>query len=123
MIEVITGLPSYVAGFRATGKVTREDYQKTIYPLVDSIAKAFGKINYLLVIETQLSNYSAGAWIDDALLGLKYFSRWNRLAIVSHSDGIKKFTDVFGKLVPGETKGFKTEDLPIAKEWISKQRS
>ncbi len=123
MIEVINGLPSYVAGFRATGKVTSEDYQKIIYPLVDSIAKAFGKINYLLVIETPLSNYSAGAWIDDALLGVKYFTKWNKLAIVSHSDGIKKFTDVFGKLIPGETKGFKTEDLPVAKEWISRQKS
>ncbi len=121
MIEVIHGLPPYVAGFRATGKVTREDYQKIIYPLVDSIAIAFGKINYLLLIQTPLSNYSAGAWIDDALLGIKYFTKWNKLAIVSQSDGIKKFTDVFGKLIPGETKGFKIEDLPIAKEWISKQ--
>ena len=47
----------------------------------------------------------------------------NKLAIVSHSDGIKKFTDVFGKLIPGETKGFKTEDLARAKEWISLQRN
>ena len=121
MIEVINGLPAYVAGFRATGKVTSEDYQKTIYHLVGSIAKAFKKINYLLLIETPLSNYSAGAWVDDALLGLKYFTKWNKLAIVSKSDGIKKFTDVFGKLIPGETKGFKIEDLPVAKEWISKQ--
>lgn len=121
MIEVIHCLPPYVAAFRATGKITRQDYQKIIYPLVDSIAIAFGKINYLLLIQTPLSNYSAGAWIDDALLGIKYFTKWNKLAIVSHSDGIKKFTDVFGKLIPGETKGFKIEDLPIAKEWISKQ--
>ncbi|MEP6582733.1 MAG: STAS/SEC14 domain-containing protein [Ginsengibacter sp.] len=123
MIEVIKGMPAYVAGFRATGKVKREDYQQIIYPLVDSIAKSFGKINYLLVIETPLSNYSAGAWIDDAILGIKYFSKWNKLAIVSHNDGIKKFTDVFGKLIPGETRGFKMEDLPVAKEWISKQKN
>ncbi len=121
MIEVISGLPAYVAGFKATGKVTSDDYQKIIYPHVDSIAKAFGKINYLLVIETPLSNYSAGAWIDDALLGLKHFTKWRKLAIVSPSDGIKKFTDVFGKLIPGETKGFKTIDLALAKEWVSKQ--
>ena len=75
MIEIVSGMPAYVAGFVATGKVTSDDYQKTIYPLVDSIAKAFGKINYLLVIETPLLNYSAGAWIDDALLGAKYFAK------------------------------------------------
>ncbi len=121
MIEVITGLPAYVIGFRAIDKVTREDYQKIIYPLVGSVAKAFGKINYLLVVDTPLSNYTAGAWIDDALLGAKYFTKWRKLAIVSKSDGIKKFTNVFGKLIPGETKGFKMEELALAKEWIAKQ--
>ncbi len=121
MIEVITGMPAYVIGFRAVDKITRDDYQKIIYPLVDSVAKAFGKINYLLIVDTALSNYSAGAWIDDAFLGFKYFTKWHKLAIVTKSDGIKKFTDVFGKLIPGETKGFKMEELPLAKEWISKQ--
>ncbi|MEO6220353.1 MAG: STAS/SEC14 domain-containing protein [Ginsengibacter sp.] len=119
MIEVITGLPSYVTGFRAMGKVSSDDYQKVIYPVVDSVAKVFGKINYLLVIETSLLNYSAGAWIDDAYLGIKYFTKWHKMAIVSEKDGIKKFTDVFGKLIPGETRGFKLEDLPLAKKWIS----
>ncbi len=121
MIEVITGLPAYVTGFRAVNKITSEDYQKIIYPLVDSVAKAFGKINYLLVVDTPLSNYTAGAWIDDAFLGFKYFTKWRKLAIVSKSDGIKKFTNVFGNLVPGETRGFKMEELAIAKEWVSKQ--
>ncbi len=121
MIEVITGLPAYVAGFRAVNKITSEDYQKIIYPLVDSVAKAFGKINYLLVVDTPISNYTAGAWIDDAFLGFKYFNKWRKLAIVSKSDNIKKFTNAFGKLIPGETKGFKMEEIAMAKEWISKQ--
>ncbi|MEO6187276.1 MAG: STAS/SEC14 domain-containing protein [Ginsengibacter sp.] len=119
MIEVITGLPAHVAGFRAKGKITTEDYEKIIFPLVDSVAKSFGKINYLLVIETPLSNFSAGAWLDDAFLGIKYFTRWRKLAIVSEKDEIKKFTDVFGKLIPGMTKGFLMRDLPLAKEWVS----
>ncbi|MEO6636669.1 MAG: STAS/SEC14 domain-containing protein [Ginsengibacter sp.] len=121
MIEVITGLPAYVTGFRATGKVTREDYQEVIYPLVNSVATAFGKIHYLLIVDTPLSNYTAEAWIDDAFLGFKYFTKWRKLAIVSKSDGIKKFTNVFGKLIPGETRGFTMEELAAAREWISKQ--
>ncbi len=120
MIEIIAGLPAHVTGFRAVGKVTRDDYQKVIYPLVARVAKAFGKINYLLVVETPLSNYSTGAWIDDALLGFKYFTKWRKLAIVSKSEGIRKFTNIFGKLVPGETRGFRMEELPEAKSWISK---
>ncbi len=118
MIEVIQGLPPHVTGFRATGIVTRDDYHKVINPLVKKTITAYGKVNYLLVLNTPLKNYTTGAWVEDALLGFRYFSKWNKLAIVTDKDGIKKFTDTFGKLIPAKTKGFKMEDLPVAKQWL-----
>ena len=119
MIEVIHGLPAYVTAFRATGTVTRDDYYKVINPLVKNVAAAFGKINYMLVLETELNNYTLGAWIEDGLLGFRYYSKWKKLAIVTEKESIKKFTDSFGFLIPCPTKGFKMEDLVAAKEWIS----
>ena len=119
MIEVIQGLPAHVTAFRATGIVTRYDYHKVINPLVKSVATAFGKVNYMLVLNTPLKNYTTGAWIEDALLGMRYFTKWKKLAIVTERDEIKKFTDIFGKLIPCPTKGFKMEDLSTAKKWIS----
>lgn len=119
MIEIIPGFPSHVAAFNATGKITADDYTRTINPLVKKIEKEFGKINYLLVLNTPLSNYSLGAWIKDGLLGFRYFPKWNKLAIVSEKKRIKKFTDFFGKFLPSVTKGFMMQDLDIAKRWIS----
>ena len=119
MIEVIQGLPAHVTAFRATGTVTREDYYKTINPLVKSVATAFGKIHYMLVLNTSLSNYTAGALLEDAILGFKYFTKWKKVAIVTDKNTIKDFTDFFGKLIPGQTKGFKMEDLGRAEKWIS----
>ena len=69
MIEVMKGLPPHVAPFIANGKITQDDYDHIINPMVDKIYKEFGKINYLLLLNTNLNNYSAGAWIKDALLG------------------------------------------------------
>ncbi len=119
MIEIIHGLPGYVAAFTATGKVTEDDYINTIDPLVAKIEKEFGRVSYLLVINTSLNNYSIGAWIKDALLGVKYFMKWNRLAIVSEKKNIKDFTDFFGKIIPAKTKGFMMEDIDTAKRWVS----
>lgn len=119
MIEIIHGLPSNVAAFNATGKVTEDDYINTIDPLVAKIEKEFGRINYLLVIHTSLKNYSIGAWIKDALLGLKYFMKWNRIAIVAEKKSIKDFTNFFGNLIPAKTKGFLMEDIDAAKQWVS----
>jgi SpoIIAA-like len=119
MIEVIPGLPPHVTAFRAIGVINRNDYYKTINPLVKKVASAYGKINYMLVIQTPLKNYTLGAWIEDATLGLRYITKWKKIAIVSEKEGIVNFTNTFGKLNPGETKGFKMEDLGLAEKWIS----
>jgi hypothetical protein len=119
MIEIISGLPSKVAAFKAKGKITADDYKTTINPIVRKIEKEFGKINYLLVLNTPLKNYSLGAWIKDLLLGFRYFARWNKLGIVSDKKSIKKFTDFFGRFLPSVTKGFMMEDEVIAKKWIA----
>lgn len=119
MVEIVSGLPSNVAAFSATGKITAEDYKKTINPLVKRIAKEFGKINYLLILDTPLNNYSAGAWIKDGLLGIRYFPKWNKLAIVSEKKSIRKITNFFGRFLPSVTKGFLPDDVEIAKRWIS----
>ena len=119
MIEVIQGLPAHVTAFRATGIITRDDYFEVINPLVKKVATAFGKINYMLVLNTQLKNYTLGAWIEDGLLGFRYFSKWKKLAIVTEKEEIKKFTNTFGIFIPCSTKGFTMDEIIKAKEWIS----
>ena len=119
MIEILNDVPRNVIGFRAAGKVTKDDYEKVLLPAVDSFSKNNKKINFLLLLDTDVSNYSFGAWVDDILLGLKHFSHWHKVAIVSHSNAIKKITDIFGHLVPGEYKGFITEDLGNAINWLA----
>src|SRR5574340_392049 len=109
MIEIIHEVPAHVAAFRAVEKITEDDYINPINPLVAKINKEFGKISYLLVLNTELKNYSIGAWIQDGLLGLKYFTKWRKLAIVTQRKGIKDFTDFFGKLIPPKTRGFTME--------------
>lgn len=119
MIEIINDLPPNVIGFRATGKVTKQDYDNVLMPAVDAQSKLFKKINFLLLIDTEISNYTFGAWVDDLLVGLKHLTHWHKVAIVSNNDTVKKITDIFGHLVPGEYKGFKTEDLEAAKKWVA----
>ena len=119
MIEIINELPENVVGFRATGKVTKDDYEKILMPAVDAQAKKFNKINFLLWVDTDVSNYTFGAWVDDALVGLQHLTHWHKVAIVSHSDAIKKITNFFGHLVPGKYKGFQDSEIETAKTWVA----
>lgn len=121
MIQRISSLPDTMVGFRAVGEITKEDFEQIVVPAVNEIVEKTGQLNYLLVIDTTLENFTAGAWIKDALLGIKNLTKWHRAAIVSDTKAIKKFTNFFSLLIPGEFKGFDHESLQEAIEWTSSE--
>jgi hypothetical protein len=119
MIQELPGMPANMVGFRATGAVSKDDFDSIVTPAVEAIVKKTGELNYLLWIDTPLHNFTVGAWWEDALLGIKKISRWKRAAIISDSTGINTFTNIFSYVVPGEFKGFKPSELNKAVEWVS----
>lgn len=121
MIEVLEEFPGHVAAFKATGNVTGSDYDKVLNPKVAKVYKENGKMNYLFKVETPLSNFTTGAWFKDAVLGFVYLTEWKRVAIVSDNGGVKNFTNLFGKVMPGTFRGFMSEDFEEAKAWVSEK--
>jgi hypothetical protein len=119
MIQLIENVPANVAAFRASGQVTKEDYENVVVPEVDRHVQQDHELNFLLQLDTDVENFTMGAWMQDALLGLKNITKWRRAAIVTDSDKIIKVTDGFSFLVPGEFKGFKKEDFGAAVNWVS----
>ena len=110
-----------MVGFRATGKVTEADFVKVVIPAVNELVARTNELNYLMVIDTDLNNFTIGAWWQDALMGLKKITKWRRAAIVSGSEGIRRFTDIFSAIVPGEFKGFDPTELETAIYWVSEK--
>ncbi len=110
-----------MVAFRATSEVIKDDFDQIILPAVAELVQRTDKLNYLLVLDTPLKNFTLSAWIKDALLGLNNLTKWNRCAIVSDSDGINSFTNLFGKVMPGEFKGYKPEQLDEAINWVSEE--
>ena len=119
MIEVISNAPSNVSAFRAKGHVSADDYKQLLIPVIDKQVKEQGKINFLLELDTALSEFSIGALLQDMGVGLKHFSKWHKMAIVSDSPAIKGFTDAFSYIAPGEAKGFSHAELEKAMSWVS----
>jgi hypothetical protein len=121
MIQLIDNLPANMVGFRATGEVNKNDFNAVVIPHVKAVVEKTGKLNYLLLLDTSVKNLTFGAWIKDALLGIKNLTKWNRAAIVSDSAMIRKFTDIFSVLIPGEFKGFEYNDLKQAIDWTAEK--
>lgn len=121
MIQQIDHLPSTMVGFKATGEVTETDFSQTVMPAVKALIEKTGSLNYLLVLDTSIKNFTAGAWFKDAVMGLKHLTKWNRAAIVTDVEGIRHFTAIFSVLMPGEFKGFEHNDLQAAIDWVSEK--
>lgn len=123
MIQTINEVPGNVAAFRASGTVTSDDFEQVVIPEVDRLVQKTDELNFLLVLDTAAGNFTAGAWMQDAFLGLKNLGNWHRAAIVTDSDAIINITNSFSYLVPGEFMGFKTEMLDAAVRWVSETDS
>jgi hypothetical protein len=121
MLQFINDLPEHVVGIRATGEVTKDEFDKVIMPRMDELVQRQGEINYILVLQTGVGNFTMGAWWDDVKLGLKHFTKWKKIAIVTDQTFVEKFTDVFSYFVPGESKGYKLTELDDAVKWVSEK--
>jgi hypothetical protein len=119
MITRINTAPENVVAFRATGEVNKEDYNTTVIPAVDALVKKQGDINFMLVLDTALSNFSIAALMKDLGVGLKHFTHWHKMAIISESKIINNFTDFFSYISPGEAKGFTHKEMNEAQLWVS----
>lgn len=119
MIQIINDVPSNIAAFKAIGEVTQDDYINVVEPQIKKLVQRTGELNFLLQLDTELGNFTAGAWLRDALIGIRNLTKWNRSVIITDDETIIKFTDNFSMLAPGEFKGFKKAEFDQAIQWIS----
>lgn len=119
MIQQITDVAPGTAAFKLAGEVTKSDYDTVVIPGVDKLAETNDTINFMLVIETDLSNFTIGAWLQDAWVGLKHFSKIRKVAVVSDSDIEEKMTAFADTLVPKvEFRSFTLAEQSAARAWL-----
>src|SRR4051812_45045976 len=119
MLTLMEILPENVLGIKATGEVNKEDFDEVLLPAFKEYTKKHDKINYLLLLETDVKKFTAGAWLKDFEVGIKNLTKWNKIAVVTDQEGVEKFSDIFGFVVPGDSKGFPLSQLKEAIEWVS----
>lgn len=119
MIERIPDLPENILGFTAKGKVTAQDYERTLIPAVEKYFSQHDKIRFLYHLGEELSGFEAAAMWDDMKLGLQHFAGWERIAIVSDIEWIRSAIKLFGIVMPGDVRVFHNREFAEAKRWIS----
>ena len=121
MLELIQGLPAGVVGVEAKGEITADDYTNVLIPAFESVQRASpdGKVRILYVLGRDFPGITAGGALKDAELGLGKLRSWERVAIVSDADWLRRAIHGLGWMVPGEVQVFATKDRDTAQAWLT----
>lgn len=123
MIEVMTDLPDRVLGLKASGEVTADDYKTVVVPAIEEKLTKHKKVRLLYVIGDEFKGYTGGAAWEDAKVGMKHLTSFERVAVVTDVDWIGNMIKAFGFALPGEVRVFDDDDLGDARQWISEPPS
>jgi SpoIIAA-like len=121
MIERIDDVPAGVIGIRASGKLTKEDYQRVLEPaLREAIDSGDARVLFVL---PDYDGLEPKAFFEDVKTGLEVELRnrsaWKRFAFVSGVGWITKAMRLFTWAMPGELKVYEMDELDEAKEWVA----
>ncbi|MCO6450785.1 MAG: STAS/SEC14 domain-containing protein [Caldilineales bacterium] len=119
MLEIMYDVPDNVIAATASGKVSGDDYEKVLIPLVEEKLKKYDKLRLLYNLGSEFSGYEAGAMWDDAKVGFAHLTHWEKIAVVTDDEWITRAIKAFAFLIPGEVKLYGNSQLDEAKIWIS----
>lgn len=118
MIERIEKLPAGVVGLRATGEVTKQDYELVVEPLFDALRAKGEPIRLLFHFPEDFRSFTAGAAWEDTKLGLRNMRLIERCAVVSDTKWLRAATRAMGVVIPTRLRTFDEDDMDEALAWL-----
>ncbi|HEX4140329.1 MAG TPA: STAS/SEC14 domain-containing protein, partial [Candidatus Methylacidiphilales bacterium] len=90
-----------------------------IVPAVEKKLKTHPKIRFLYHLGEDFSGYSLEAMWDDAVLGTRHFTAFEKAAVVTDAEWVRNSVAFFRFLIPCPTRIFHNNELAAATEWIN----
>lgn len=119
MLEVLQGFPDHVLAIKAIGEIEDDDYDDVLVPEIEDRLGRHDKIRLLYLLGPEYEGYEADAVWEDAKLGMKTFTSYERVAVVTGAKWIRRSVKAFGWMMPGEVRSFDTAELDEATAWIT----
>lgn len=119
MIEVKTTGHDGLYEVHLTGVVTDTDYQDTLVPALDAAIKEHDRISVLVLFGEDFKDFTLGAMLDDARMGLRHWRGFDRLAVVTDKTWIRRTVTGLGLLMPCPVHVFPLAEADDARRWLS----
>ena len=118
MLQRVKNLPPGIDGVEAIEKVTRDDYETVLKPMVEEAHRNQRPIRFLYHFGAKFEAFTPGAVWEDLNLGLKYIRLFEGCAVVTDRDWIRHSCQLMAALIPCPLRVFKETEWANAVEWL-----
>ena len=118
MIERIEDVPPAIDAVRAVGKITREDYDAVVLPLVDAAAREGRRLRILCEVGPDFHGLTPSAAWEDVKIGLRAWRLIEGCAVVSDIGWIREASRFASFLMPCPVRVFGQRDRDSAVGWL-----
>jgi hypothetical protein len=115
MIQIVEGLPDNVVGIIAKGRVTNNDCDKILKPVMENTLKRHVKVRLYYQIGCR---FPGAAW-ENLRVGIEQIPQWERVAIVTDVGWVRHTVNALRFLIPGEVRVFTSNEAYAGCAWIS----
>ena len=115
MIQIVEGLPDNVVGIVAKGRVTQDDCDKVLRPLIQRSLMRHEKVRLYYEIGCR---FPGAAW-EELRIGMDTMPQWERVAVVTDIGWVRHTVNTLRFVIPGEVRVFPTNQSYQGCAWIS----
>ena len=119
MITLIENLPRNIIGFKYDEEVTADDYETILFPAFEVASANMEHFNVLCELGENFTNIKPGAIKDDLEIGLRYFRKWKKIALISDKQWVNHTVQALRFIIPGHVRTFTTDKKKEAIDWLS----
>jgi hypothetical protein len=119
MIELLKGFPENVVAVTAKGNVTRADYETVLLPTIGKTFERYDKIRVYYELGPAFLSIESGAVWEDFKVGVGHWRHWDRVAVVTDVDWIRRAASAFAFLMPTPVRTFSVAQESEARRWIA----
>ncbi|CAM01754.1 SpoIIAA-like protein [Saccharopolyspora erythraea NRRL 2338] len=119
MLEKLANMPEGIDGVKASGKVTKEEYEAVVEPLIDAARRENRRIRLLYQVAPDFQGLAPAAVWEDTKVGLSSLKLFDGCAVVTDIGWIRELSRLGSFLVSCPTRVFGNDELGEATDWLS----
>jgi hypothetical protein len=118
MLELLKDLPDGIVGIQASGRVTREDYDRVLAPVLEDARHKGRRIRFLYQFGPSFEGFTATGALEDARIGLRHLRLFDGCAVVGDVEWVREASQLVGALMPCPVRVFGNAQLQQAVGWL-----